>query len=280
MTATLRLGVHAGMQLATPDFSIAGIHVTKFSTGLEIGVFADLAEFTTTFNESLTNNGTTCDFMGEQTYQLALGADAGATLALGHHTWGPAPTSTMPLFYTTLSSACLGNKPTSTSPPALTVSPSPSSLSKRQDDSASSTTTLTTKVTYTAVQCPTGSPLCPVSQQTTSVATRTSTLVTVLPSGSEATFPPTTVAAVSTTIPFGRSAQSIFSSSGSPVSYVPPPPPTSTAPAGGPGGGGGGVDGFFGIAPEGLTQTQKIIIGVTVGVGVPLLIGLIAGIIL
>jgi hypothetical protein len=134
-------------------------------------------------------------------------------------------------------------------------------------------------VTYTAVQCPTGGGrvVCPVSQQTTSLATRTSTLVIVVPPGGSATFPATTGTAVST-VAFGGQARSIFSSSGSPVSYVPPPPPPTGTAGGGAGGAGGGVGGLFGLGPGGLTaEDKRIIIGVSVGVGVPLLIGIVAG---
>jgi hypothetical protein len=280
MTAVLRLGMHIGLELGTEDFAPDSIPLGSLTAGIELGVFADLAEFTTSFNESMTDSELSCDFVGQQTYQLALGADAGATLAVGDHSWGPEPTSTLPLYYTTIMSACLGRKATTTPPPALITSDASSPLSKRRGSfPATTTTTLTSKITYTAIQCPTGTPLCPVSQQTTSIATRTSTLVTAVPSGSSASFPQTTVSSVLSSIDFGEKAQSIFSSSGRPVSYVPPPPPTSTAAAGGGAGGGGGGSGsgLFGFGSQGLSEQQKIIIGVCVGVGAPLLVGLLAG---
>ncbi len=124
------------------------------------------------------------------------------------------------------------------------------------------TATISSKFTYTATGClSTGLVNCPVSLQTTSKTTITSTIVTAMPSGSSATFPVTTQNSVASTIAFGTNSKALASSSGVPTSYDPSAPTNKISQI---------VDGSTGGV------NNKIIIGVSVGVGIPVLIGLIA----
>lgn len=202
-----------------------------------------------------------------EVYEFAIGADAGATLALGDHTWGPTPDTTLPIFYTTLADACA----TRGTP---TESPSPTAIQRKNKRlfSDSDTTVLTKTDTYTAVACASrGLINCPASLQSTSLATVTSTLA-VSGSGS-ATWPATTGDDV-TTVPFRTGARSLLASSGSPVSYV---PVTHTPSAGGGGGSGGGGGGGVFPGVLGLSTKDKLAIGLSIGLGLPFLTAIAAG---
>jgi hypothetical protein len=136
-------------------------------------------------------------------------------------------------------------------------------IAARASNVASTTTSTEVTYTYTATQClSTGLINCPVSLQSTSRNTVTKTLVTVVPSGSEATFVTATPGTSVSAIAFGKNIKAISSTSGSPVSFV---PPTAT-----------GIVGVLDGKTGGVSN--KLIIGVSVGVGVPVLIGVIAGI--
>jgi hypothetical protein len=207
---------------------------------------------------------------------MALGGAAGATLAVAGHTWGPQPNTTIPIFYTTLADIC-----------AITADahPTPSNqLAARQGpaDPNLETQTITTTVHYTGVACKSeGLNPCPASLQTTTLLTSTLTRVTAVPPGVEATFPASTALAVASTIPFKGEPIAMSATSGVPVSYVPPPPPPTTSASEG---GGNGVDDFFddvGDVFKGETGgvSNKLIIGLSVGLGVPFLAALIGGLV-
>ncbi|SPO04378.1 uncharacterized protein DNG_07063 [Cephalotrichum gorgonifer] len=274
--AVLRIGLQAGIKVSTPDISVLGIDVVEASAGVEVGVYANVAEFITNVTVSAGDDDEECGLRIAESYQLALGANAGASVALGEHTWGPVPATEIPVFYTTLAEACAIKKS-----PATGIPPAPTStadLERRADDEEGlTTTTLTTKVVYVGVACmSTGLVNCPVSLQSTTKSTATKTLVTAVPSGSSAAFPETIQTTVSKTVAFGNGAQKILASSGSPVSYVPPPTTSAPAPTSS-GSGGGGADEFFNSETGGVSN--RVIIGVSIGLGVPVLIGAIAGLV-
>ncbi|KAI1409236.1 hypothetical protein F5Y13DRAFT_203648 [Hypoxylon sp. FL1857] len=266
LKAVLRIGVDAGFELSTPSVAIPSFSFsTKASAGVGVSVWANIAEFTTNITAAPQGDDQDCSLRVEQLYQFGLGAAAGATLAIGSETWGPNPNTNIPIFYTTIADICAmqGRSQTTTaSTPAVTA---------RQDQSLT-TTTLTKKVTFTGTGClTTGLVNCPVSSQTTTKVTSTLTHITAVPSGSDATFPETTGTGVATPVPFGANMKSIDATTGSPVSYT-PPPPTSTS--------GSGSSGPSSEHPLGEVNgvDKRVIIGVSVGVGVPVIAGIIFGI--
>jgi hypothetical protein len=254
LTALLRIGVKAGLELGTPTETVGG-YPLDFSTGLEAGVWADVAQFITNVTAAPAGNGSTCELRVVEEYSMLLGANAGATVAIGEHTWGPTPNTQIPIWYTTIWDACA----VTGSATAIASAAATAATIIARDDL---TTTISTEVTYTATVClSTGLVNCPVSLQSTSKNTVTKTLVTAVPSGSEATFPATTQNTVVSTIAFGTNIHEISATSGSPVSYVPTPSPGSSSIIKGETGG----------------VSNKVIIGVSVGVGVPVLITIVAG---
>ncbi|KAF8858413.1 hypothetical protein BDZ45DRAFT_674010 [Acephala macrosclerotiorum] len=254
LTALLRIGLQVGINVAAPPLTIEHIHVGTFSSGTEAGIWMNVAEFITNVTSGPTGDGTNCDLMVEEVYSMAIGAQAGATLAILDHTWGPTPNTSTVLFYTTLASSCLAN----------TTSTSAALTARAVEATGLTTTTLINSTTYTGTGClSTGLLNCPVSLQTTSKYTATSTLVTSVPSGSTATWPATTQNSVASTIAFGTNVKNLESTSGTPTSFVPTTTPTS------------GITGVIDGETGGVSN--KIIIGVSVGVGVPVLLAIIAG---
>ncbi|KAI1489946.1 hypothetical protein F5X96DRAFT_670208 [Biscogniauxia mediterranea] len=278
INAVLRLGLHAGVEVASPAIPLPGIGLsTRASAGIEVGVFADLAEFGTNITVSPEggDDDADCALRLQQTYRLGLAAAAGASLAIGQQTWGPAPSTQIPIFYTTLADICAANATrTSISTITTATATANATITARADDdstaAALSTTTLTQKTTFTGVACASpGLVNCPASLQSTTKITRTSTVVTAVPSGAVA-FPAAVQSTVASVVPFGTAARSIAATSGSPVSYVPPPPSSATtttattATTDAPLGTVGGVD-------------ARLVIGLSVGLGVPVLAGVVAG---
>ncbi|KAI1453892.1 hypothetical protein F4805DRAFT_469739 [Annulohypoxylon moriforme] len=265
LNAVLRLGVKAGFELETPGVAIPSLSfTTKASAGVGVSVWADIAEFATNVTAAPEGDDTGCALKVEQTYQFGLGAAAGATLAIGAETWGPSPNTNIPIFYTTIADVCAIQGKTTT-----TTTVSTAAVTARADESLTPTT-LTSKATFTGTGClTTGLVNCPASLQTTTKVTSTLTYITSVASGVDATFPASTGTGVAALVPFGTNKKSIDATSGTPVSYTPPPPTSSsgdsTVSAEHPLGEVGGVD-------------KRIIIGVCVGVGVPLLLGIAVGI--
>jgi hypothetical protein len=258
LTGLLRVGIKAGLDISTPSETIDDVSLS-FSAGLEAGVWVDVAQFVTNVTAAPAGSDNDCELRVIEGYTLLLGANAGATLELDGHTWGPAPNTQVPLFFTTLATACAV---TGTASAAATGA----MITARAADVSSTTTSTEVTYTYTATQClSTGLINCPVSLQSTSRNTVTKTLVTVVPSGSKATFVTATPGTSVSAIAFGKNINAISSTSGSPVSFVPPTSsPTAT-----------GIVGVLDGKTRGVSN--KLIIGVSVGVGVPVLIGVIAG---
>ncbi|KAI0554835.1 hypothetical protein F4679DRAFT_570237 [Xylaria curta] len=246
LTATLRVGLHAGISQSFGVLSKIG----AVSTGTEVIVYADLAEFTTNITAVPEGDDSDCQLRVQQGYQLALGAAAGATLTFGKHSWGPDPSTKIPIFYTTLAD---------------------------EADENMTTTTLTDEATFTGLVCvSTGLSECPASLQSTTKVVSTRTLIVTVPSGSEATFPATIQDSISETIPFSKNIKAVAATTGSPVSYVPPPPPSPPSSTATTADSGGRSD-KSSLAGKAGANTP-LIIGLSVGLGVPFLAIVLGGI--
>lgn len=255
----LRVGMHAGISQAFDQIGLFPI-----SVGTEVMAYADLAEFTTNITAVPDGDDSDCALRVQQMYQLALGAAAGLTLAIGPETWGPNPSTQVPIFYTTLADECAIS---ATRTAAAAIIPTPTPTLEARAEKGMTTTTLSEEVTYTGLVCLSmGLVDCPASLRSTRKVTSTTTLVVAVPSGSKATFPATTRDAVRETIPFATNVKSVDATTGSPVSYVPPPPPpsSSTTTTAGLGGDQGDESGY---RPKNI----GLIVGLSVGLGVPFL---------
>ncbi|KAK4141509.1 uncharacterized protein C8A04DRAFT_13999 [Dichotomopilus funicola] len=257
-----------------------GFNIALFGQNVSSIIF--VAEFLTniTFGAELEEEEN-CALQVVQEYTLAVGASAGATLAIGSHTWGPQPNTSIPIYYTTMANVCAITADAITTPPT----PSPTNrLAARQDGKELETTTLTKTVIYTNIGCAEPRPQggCPQSLQATTLTTTVKTHVTAIPPGATATFPESTALTVASTIPFGKNINKVAATTGTPKSYVPPPPPKpkSTGTAKHDGDGNGVLDGV-GDVWKGETGgvSNKLIIGLSVGLGVPLLCAVIASLI-
>lgn len=238
------------------------------TAGLQVGVYADIATFSTNFTADPGAEGDDeCALQMQQSYEFGLGAAAGASVGIGKFTWGPSPETQTPIFYTTIVDVC-ATQGTSTTTTTPTVT---ASLTARADEELE-TTTLTTEVTYTGMVCESPSLTnCPASLQKTTKVVSTKTLVTAVPSGSTAAFPTSTHSVVASPVPFGTNVKSVVATTGSPASYVPPKETDDSDGSGKPSESGeaeplgktGGVD-------------NRVIIGVSVGVGVPVIAAIVA----
>ncbi|KAH8899151.1 hypothetical protein GQ53DRAFT_837056 [Thozetella sp. PMI_491] len=282
LSATLRVGIHAGIAFKTDELSVFG-HSIGIGAGVELSAFANVANFITNITAAPISIGAReedkCALNVAEYYEFAIGGAVGATVNVGTKTWGPMPDTTTPIFYTTLAEACASKKTQTTTASATTTS-APKMV--RQDGQALVTKTISTTEVFSGQVCSIpGLINCPASLQQTTTFPTVRTLVTAVPANVDPTFPPTTFDAVSSTKDFGRGAKDVSSSAGAPTSYT--PPPTSTA------------SGTTGIIPQATAAigdavhaaegwlngstggvSNKIILGVSVGVGVPVLIGLIS----
>lgn len=92
--------MNAGFELSTPSVVIpSSSFTTKASAGVGVSVWANIAEFATNITAAPEGDDEDCSLKVEQSYQFGLGAAAGATLAIGVETWGPAPNVSCHLFY-------------------------------------------------------------------------------------------------------------------------------------------------------------------------------------
>lgn len=231
----------------------------KLKAGIEASVYANIAEFTTNVTAAeLSKKPHKCDLSVEQGYQFAIGAAAGASIELFDHIWGPVPKTEIPIFYTNLKEACAATK---------TASATPTPTLQERDDL--STTTTKTELTYSALACASGLVNCPASLMTLSTNIVTTTLTTSVPSGDDVVWTAQQTAATrATPVPFGVHAVTLAPSSGKPSSFVPSataaPTPTIN------------VDHIVNGSTGGVNN--KLIIGLSVGLGVPVLVAIIAAI--
>ncbi|KAF5547709.1 hypothetical protein FMEXI_5035 [Fusarium mexicanum] len=271
--AVLRVGVKAGFEMASPEASIAGKTIAHVGGGVEVGVFANIAELITNVTLS-TDEDNDCSLRVEEVYQLAVGAAAGASIAIDDMTWGPVPETEIPVFYTTLGHACASRRIIAASS-SMTTSPALQVRGKNDDEVEMETTTISTKATFVVVACQSeGLVNCPMSLQTTSKYTTTRTHVTIVPTDSEAEFPGSVKHTVASLVPFGNGAKKLIAMSGVPSSYIPPTATPSAKEN-------GKDDDSKGTSNEYSGGVSKsVIIGVSVGLGVPFLLGGVAVILL
>ena len=240
-----------------------------FSTGVDVGIFANVAELTTNITHVFDDTDLDCEIGVEQNYQFAVGARAGASIAINDNTWGPVPVTAIPIWSATLDPACaVQGKPPMTTSSSNNITTS-QVMNKRQ---AMSTATITTEITYTGVNClSTGVINCPASLQNTSQSTTSTTFTTVVPSGTDEDdipLPGSPQHSAVTTVDFGANAVTLTSTSGSPISYI-PPPPSST--------GDSNATEHEQISENVPSRINSdVIIGVCVGVGVPILLTIVA----
>ncbi|QGI84881.1 hypothetical protein CEK26_011605 [Fusarium fujikuroi] len=267
--AVLRVGVKAGFEIASPEVSIAGKTIFNVGGGVEVGVFANIAELITNVTLS-TDEDDDCSLRVEEVYQIAVGAAAGASVAIDDITWGPMPETEIPVFYTTLGHACASQRSSDASL-SVTTSPALEERGINDDEGEMETTTISTKATFIVVACQSeGLVNCPMSLQTTSKYTTTRTHVTVIPTDSDAEFPESVSHTITSLIPFGSGAKKLVAMSGAPSSYV---PPTATLSAK-ENGKNDDSDATSNETSGGVSKS--VIIGVSVGLGVPFLLGVIA----
>ncbi|EED13272.1 conserved hypothetical protein [Talaromyces stipitatus ATCC 10500] len=259
------LGVEVDTPKPTSDFDF------EFNAGIETDVFAYVADFLMQVNGSSTTDSGDCELVAVAEYTYAVGAAAGATVAVDKSfSWGPSPNTTVPIWYTTLASICAATK-TSTSAPASLITPR-AELNQPGD---SSLTTTTSTTTYQIVNCMSSGMInCPINLQNTTTYQAVVTSALSIESGSVVTLPTTGVSALATGIPFGSKSYKLQAVSGTPISYVPPPPSstsatTSSTSISSPGGVGSGL--------LGVDKNNKLIIGLSVGLGVPFLAALLIG---
>lgn len=270
--AVLRVGVRTGFSVGVDLKStlIPNADKLRFGAGIEASAYANVAEFITNItigDGEASVEGDECALRLEQGYQFAIGAAAGATMQLLDQVWGPVPETEIPIFYTALATGCAASK-------APDTTPSVTAPIRERDDGSEDmvTTTTTTELTFSALACVSqGLTNCPASLQTMSTNIVESILTSVVPDGADVVWPESVgKGGVVSPVAFGTNVMSMTASSGKPKSYTPPPPtPTPTA-ADGEGGGDEIVNGKTGGV------SNKVIIGVTVGIGVPVIAAAVA----
>ncbi len=251
----------------------------QLGAGIQASAYANAAEFITniTFagsdlSSSVKERGDdACHLMLQQGYQMAIGAAAGASVELLDNVWGPTPKTEIPIFYTALSTGCAATRAA-----AAEIQQSASLATRANNGDGSSTiTTTATAVTHIALQClSVGMTNCPASLKSRVTSVVSTTLTATARSGESVIW--SAVAAQTKPakpVVFGANALTMTASSGKPSSYVPPAPTTTL---GDKGDKGGGKDGES--IKGSVIGTNKVIIGVCVGLGVPLLAAVIAAI--
>ena len=279
LKATLRVGVHAGLSFNTPSVEVLGKAVS-IGAGIEASAFANIANFVTNVTlPQLSNGGNKlCELDVVEYYEFAVGAAAGATVHVADKSWGPTPETTTVIFFTTLVDAC------ATKTTASTTSAAPTVTKKARQVAASTpsltTTTITTTDVFVGQVCSiSGLINCPVSLQKTTTFPTVRTLVTAVPSGVTPSFPATTFNSVSSTQNFGDQVRNLISSTGAPTSFTPSNTSTGFIPQATKAIGDAGNDlrSFLDGSTNGVSN--KVIFGVSVGLGIPVLIALIASLV-
>ncbi|KAJ5673929.1 hypothetical protein N7462_009368 [Penicillium macrosclerotiorum] len=243
------------------DISVDEDFLPKFSAGVVAEIFAYVADFVTEVNHKEDADSGDCEWEAAVEYTLAVGAAAGATVAVDTYAWGPAPITTVPVWYTTLTSTCAKTKSASTTSTASSEITARAYLNEREDSNKGVvTTTVTSDESYTIVNCITsGAIYCPVRYQNTTSYTTTVTSTVTVTSGATATMPASIFASVTSPIAFGDDVKRMSSTSGSPKSY------DASSATGGSSILNGTTDG----------TSNKVIIGLCVGLGVPFLAAII-----
>ncbi|KAK1249997.1 hypothetical protein MKX08_010000 [Trichoderma sp. CBMAI-0020] len=272
LEAVLRLEARIGISLH--DFSANKNR--DIGAGVEARIYANIAEFVTNITlgeidsfkkRDDDNDSNNCRLSIAQAYTFGIGAGAGASLVALGNTWGPTPETEIPIFYTTLAQVCAVTSKTGTSTISATTA---NAVAKR-----SVTSTVTTE-TQTATVCASpGLINCPASLQSLTKNVITRTLTSSVASGAPVVWsagPTSTFQKVD----FPADAVTMTSSSGTPKSYTPPPPPpTTTASPSSP----SSSSSSSGEKSGKHRVSNAVIIGVSVGLGVPVLLAAVAAII-
>ncbi|KAF6835746.1 glycolate oxidase [Colletotrichum musicola] len=265
LKAALRVGINAGIEIASPvpsrevELFNKEVKIPGASAGVEVAVFANVAELSTNVTALAEPGEDGCILRAVNAYQFAVGAAAGASVAIGDRIWGPTPETQIPIFYTTLVDGCASRRAASTT----TVVAATATPSKSKRDEKLTTTTLSERVTYTGIEClTTGLVNCPPALQTLRKFVTTETFVTAVASGVTAVFPKATQAVVQNVESFGSGVKSMISTSGPPEVFTPIASAIGTNPAAILEGKVGGVD-------------KKVIVGVSIGAVVLVLATLI-----
>jgi hypothetical protein len=275
LRGVIQLSLRAGFSMSSPDLT-PGFNFkfhnfdfdesTRAEAGIEARVYANVAELVTNVTANFDEEAE-CALNVVQEYTFAVGVAAGATVGFAGHVWGPAGATETALFSTTLADVCAIAKTAATAAPELEARAT-------QDDEELTTTTITREQTYSVMQCAsTGLVECPASLITLHENIRTETLVTAVSSGVEATWPEATRVEAQSRIAFGDNVKNMESET---------PAPTG-APTGAPEddddqGFKQDVDEVVNGETGGVSN--KLIIGLSVGLGVPFIIALVAGLIL
>ncbi|EFY91037.1 hypothetical protein J3458_022150 [Metarhizium acridum] len=258
LRALLRLQLRAGFSLPLMDSTVEQL---RAAAGLEARVYANVADLVTNVTAGSRES---CALEVVQGYKLAVGAAAGASVALLGNTYGPTPATEIPVYYTTLAAACV------TSVELETASASAVPGLARRSDPRYYTTTTVTGVTYQAGACMSRSIVnCPASLQTVSRNVVTKTLTATVPSGSKADWSAPAVTAFAAEA-FGDGSLPLKGVSGRPSSYVPTTSSTASSAA-------------SSTAPLALSDDEQggwtgdagKVIGVSVGVGASVLVALV-----
>lgn len=276
-----RIGIAFETFLKSLDSDVLG--PLKVGAGVEARIYANVAEFITniTLNEvdSLKkrddgdNDTDNCQLTIDQGFTFGIGAAAGASVELLGNTWGPSPETEIPLFFTTLAAACITSK---SSPPTIVTTTATttaaSSAPKKRADGPSVTSTVTTETISATVCASSGLINCPASMQSVQRTVVTKTLTSTITPGVSVAWT-TGPASTFQTVDFQDDAVTMTSSSGKPKSYTPPPPPPPTSTSSTPGSAAG--DSSTGEKSGKHRVSNAVIIGVSVGLGVPVLLAAI-----
>lgn len=265
ITGVLRVGLKVALDLHPPALTLLDNNIT-FGGGLEMSVFANVAEFETTITESTSSDASQCELEVVEYFEFNIGAGAGAVLTLGSHHWGPTPATTIPLLYTTLASACAAKKTastatiTSSSAVAATTDAAKRANAAREEVT---TTTLTSTMVFTGQTCASSGVIhCPAAQQITTTFLSVSSYVTAVASGVIPTFPTqlTSLPSVSSIVAFGTNVKSVAGVSGVPTSFDP-----------------SAITNEAQNILNGQTGgvSNKLILGLALGLGVPFLIAIL-----
>ncbi|KAI4954760.1 hypothetical protein J4E86_006070 [Alternaria arbusti] len=266
MSAALRVGAHCGLEVIPPDPPAFNVFNMNFEppaveAGIEVAVFANIAEFNT--NITYAADDEDCKLKVLQEYNFAVGAIAGASVAVEWFnetkTWGPVAEASTAIFTTTLVEVCgIQGKPT----PAPTITPGP----ERREDLTE--TVISTEITRSGVSCNIPGPAnCPNAQQVSTTTKFMSSITTSVAPGVEATWPVEASDTVEETIAFGTQAKTMRAVSGKPTPYVAPPDED----------GDDNVHNLVNGSTGGVSN--KVIIGVCVGLVLPILIAIIGAVI-
>ncbi|KAG9187298.1 hypothetical protein G6011_05169 [Alternaria panax] len=262
IAAALRIGAHCGLEVVAPETPsintfVGVLGLPKVQAGIEVAIYANVAEFKT--NVTYAPNDEECELKVNQEYNFAIGAIAGASVAVEFldetKTWGPVAEASTAIFTTTLVEVCgIQGQPTAAQ---ATITPAPE---RRQDLTE---TMISTEITRSGISCRIQGPAnCPNSAQVTTSTIFTSTITTSVPSGVEATWPAETYDAVKETVEFGTQVKTMRAVSGKPTPYIAPPSEERHDPNGTTGG-----------------VSNKVIIGVCVGLILPILAAIVGAVI-